>query len=161
MTNSEAIEKLDLMAQLMASWIGEWEEHVLIHGTPLDEAQLADATRIGVKHPQKVKLLKVPSIPMPPYPVIHSTFVETKIFHPNAFAFCARYGLLIRSCSWGQRHWVAHELAHTAQYERSGGIDSCVRQYLYECLTVGYENSSMEKEADAAVENLLKTDAAT
>jgi hypothetical protein len=42
---------------------------------------------------------------------------------------------------------IAHELVHAAQYERLGGILPFLRQYLVECLTIGYANAPMELEA--------------
>ena len=41
-----------------------------------------------------------------------------------------------------------HELAHTAQYERLGGILPFLREYLFECLTSGYSEAPMEQEAN-------------
>jgi hypothetical protein len=41
---------------------------------------------------------------------------------------------------------VIHELGHTAQYERVGGFEPFLRQYLFECLTIGYPEAPMEQE---------------
>lgn len=60
-----------------------------------------------------------------------------------------RYGIFIREDCWRNRALIAHELAHTAQYERLGGIEPFLRQYLGECLTVGYLNAPLEREASA------------
>ncbi len=65
-----------------------------------------------------------------------------------------RYGIFIRSDCWGEHGLVAHELAHTAQYERLGGIRPFLRQYLLECLTIGYPAAPMEQEAIAAASRL-------
>ena len=46
---------------------------------------------------------------------------------------------------------IAHELVHVAQYERLGGIEPFLRQYLRECLTVGYDESALENEARSIV----------
>ncbi|HRJ72181.1 MAG TPA: hypothetical protein PLS03_08140 [Terrimicrobiaceae bacterium] len=42
---------------------------------------------------------------------------------------------------------IAHECVHTAQYERLGGFRPFLRQYLEECLAVGYDESPLELEA--------------
>ena len=44
---------------------------------------------------------------------------------------------------------IVHELAHSAQYERLGGILPFLRRYLFECLTVGYAAAPLEVEAIA------------
>jgi hypothetical protein len=48
---------------------------------------------------------------------------------------------------WGDRRLVAHELAHTMQYERLGSVRAFLRQYLVECLTTGYAGAALELEA--------------
>ena len=40
---------------------------------------------------------------------------------------------------------VVHELGHTAQYERLGGFEPFLRQYLSQCLTIGYPEAPMEQ----------------
>ena len=43
---------------------------------------------------------------------------------------------------------MAHELVHTTQYERLGGIEAFLRPYLLECLSApGYPHGPMEQEA--------------
>jgi hypothetical protein len=39
-----------------------------------------------------------------------------------------------------------HELGHTLQYERLGGFEAFLRQYLFECITIGYPAAPMEQE---------------
>jgi hypothetical protein len=54
----------------------------------------------------------------------------------------------VRSDFRGDRRLVIHELAHTRQYERLGGIRPFLREYLYECLvTPGYPFGPLEQEA--------------
>ncbi len=76
------------------------------------------------------------------------------VFTPATCGLTLRYGIFVRSDCWGDRNLVAHELAHTAQYERLGGIEAFLRQYLFECLTIGYPEAPMEQEAIAAVSQL-------
>jgi hypothetical protein len=58
-----------------------------------------------------------------------------------------RYGIYLRADESSDRELVAHELVHTGQYERMGGFLPFLRQYIYECLTVGYCASKLEQEA--------------
>jgi len=60
-----------------------------------------------------------------------------------------QYGIFIRLDCWRDRALIAHELVHTAQYERLGGILPFLRQYLFECVTIGYPEAPMEQEAIA------------
>ncbi len=58
-----------------------------------------------------------------------------------------RYGIYLRSDHWNHRSTIVHECVHTAQYERLGGFLPFLRQYLQECVTIGYPAAPMEQEA--------------
>ena len=47
-----------------------------------------------------------------------------------------------------------HELVHTSQYERLGGFEAFLKQYLYECITIGYPAAPLEQEAILMAEEL-------
>ena len=57
-----------------------------------------------------------------------------------------RYGIFIRSDCRFNRAMVVHELGHTAQYETLGGFEPFLREYLFQCLTIGYPEAPMEQE---------------
>ncbi|HEY3332980.1 MAG TPA: hypothetical protein VGK19_23305 [Capsulimonadaceae bacterium] len=44
---------------------------------------------------------------------------------------------------------VAHELAHVAQYERLGGVGPFLKEYISQCIQIGYDNAPLEVEARA------------
>ena len=67
-----------------------------------------------------------------------------------------RYGILIREEHWGDRRLLIHELAHVAQYERLGGFREFLKQYLEECINLGYPLGDLELEAKQA-ESLAST----
>ena len=69
------------------------------------------------------------------------------LISPLTIGLTLRYGIYIRADHWGDRRLVMHELAHTAQYERLGGFEGFLRQYLGECLTIGYPEAPLEQEA--------------
>jgi len=57
--------------------------------------------------------------------------------------------MALQSDSWGERRLVVHELAHAAQYERLGGFQAFLEQYLSECITLpGYPFGPLEREAN-------------
>jgi len=49
-----------------------------------------------------------------------------------------------------------HELVHTHQYERLGGIEPYLRQYLTERQTFNYPNNPLEVEAWQLATNILR-----
>jgi len=115
--------------------------------SPLTPAQLTDARKIGVVHPEKVRLLAVPTVPRPEHPTLRAAADATQLISPYTAGLTLRYGIFIRVDCWGDRRLVFHELVHTAQYERLGGVQSFLRQYLFECLTIGYPAAPLEQEA--------------
>jgi hypothetical protein len=136
------------------AWIARHERRILTTGVPLNAAQQADATALGIAHPDRVRLLAVPRVPLPlswlkryARSLVGTSFAQTS-------GLTARYGIYLRAEEAADRQLLAHELAHTRQYERLGGIRPFLHQYLTECLTAGYLAAPMEEEARLAALNL-------
>jgi hypothetical protein len=135
-------------------WIARQEQRILAAGVALSDRSLADACAIGVGNPERVRLLRIQTVPLPGGPMVR--FVGKAIGAPweHTAGLTAQYGIFIHDAFWGDRRLVAHELAHTAQYERLGGVRPFLRRYLHECLTVGYSASPLEFEAIEAAARL-------
>jgi hypothetical protein len=136
---------------LAANWASEQEQRILREGVPLSDREISDARAVGVKEPERVRLLPIEAIPSPAHPVLRAACQATDFVPAAPRGLTLHYGVFVRSDCWGDRALLVHELVHTAQYERLGGIEPFLRQYLIECATVGYSKSSMESEANAAV----------
>lgn len=143
-----------LLVPLAAAWAGEQERVILRDGTPLPPSGIVNAKKIGVAHPEKVRLLKVASIPIPEDPLLRTAAETTGLISPKTAGLTVRYGIFIRADCWGNRQLVFHELVHTSQYERLGGFQEFLQQYLYECITIGYPGAPMEREAILKTANL-------
>lgn len=65
-----------------------------------------------------------------------------------------RYGIFVRADCREDRDLLLHELVHTAQYERLGGIVAFLRKYLFECTTAGYGAAPLEEEAIAVARRI-------
>lgn len=139
---------------LAVKWATAVECRILREGVPLSEQGLSDARVLGVREPDRVRLLALARVPMPRNLTLRAAAAAIQFLTPATCGLTLRYGIFIRSDCWGDRNLVAHELAHTAQYERLGGIEAFLRQYLSECLTIGYPDAPMEQEAIAAVSRL-------
>ncbi|MCF7788503.1 MAG: hypothetical protein K9N47_20445 [Prosthecobacter sp.] len=140
-------EQFEELLPLAADWAEQQEAHILASGVCLSPAQVSDAQRVGVAHPEQVRLLAVASIPTPEHPVLRAAGEATALISPFTAGLALRYGIFVRSDFVGDRFLVAHELVHTAQYERCGSFGAFLRQYLHECLTIGYPDAPMEQEA--------------
>ena len=141
-------EQFEMLLPLAGAWAAEQERTILQTGVALIESQLADARRVGVVRPERVRLLRVTQIPMPTDPELAAVAAATRLISPATTGLTTRYGILVRADCWGQRQLVVHELIHTSQYERLGGFEAFLRPYLLECITPpGYPNGPMEQEA--------------
>jgi hypothetical protein len=140
-------EEFEILLLLASAWVEECERAVLRDGVLLDEVQVNDALAAGVAHPKRVRLLKVPQVPLPEHPALLKLCESTRAITLHTRSLSARYGILVKADHWGERELIVHELVHTSQFERLGGIRPFLQQYLQECLTVGYPQGPMEQEA--------------
>lgn len=117
-------------------------------GVPLTDSLLADARRIGVQRPERVRLRVVNQVPggMPDW--LRKALQPLGLCSPLTSGMSLRYGIFVRSDCWGDQRLVRHELVHTQQYERLGGFWPFLRSYLFECLAEpGYPFGLLEQEA--------------
>jgi hypothetical protein len=134
---------------LAVKWVGSMEKRILRQGVPLTELETADARVIGLREPDRIRLLPLSRAPVPNDPVLQASAAAIRFLTPATRGLALRHGILLRSDCWRDRGLIAHELVHTAQYERFGGIEPFLRQYLLECLTEGYPRAPLEQEAIA------------
>jgi len=147
-------QEFNVLLPLACAWAIEQERMILRDGVPLSPAQTTDAKSIGVVHPEKVRLLKVAHIPIPDNPALRDAANAIQLISPGTGGLTLRYGIFIRADCWDDRRLVFHELVHTLQYERLGGFQEFLRQYLFECITTGYPAAPMEQEAISATARL-------
>ncbi len=145
--NTATQKKFEALLPAACAWAEEQEHIITSYGVPLSSLQTADAIKIGVDHPEKVRLLRVPRIPFPSHRALCTAADASRLMSPLAGGLTLRYGIFIRADCWGDRELVCHELVHTAQYERLGGLQQFLKKYLYECVTIGYPAAPMEQEA--------------
>ena len=146
-TNVITREQFKVLLPLVSAWAADQESVILRDGVPLSSAQLTDAKCIGIAHPEKVRLLKIARIPIPNNPALRDAGNAIQLISHRTAGLTLRYGIFIRADSWDDRRLVFHELVHTLQYERLGGFQEFLRQYLFECITVGYPAAPLEQEA--------------
>ncbi|MEK0337212.1 MAG: hypothetical protein QQN41_07250 [Nitrosopumilus sp.] len=140
-------EQFQLLLPLACKWAEQQEISIQQNGIGLTHSQIEDATRVGVKYPEKVKLLQVSTIPIPEEPALASATQATQLITTNTVGLTLRYGIFVRSDYWNNRQILVHELVHTSQYERLGGILPFLQKYLTECISIGYPAAPMEQEA--------------
>ncbi len=150
-------KRFPVLLPVAVAWVRRQERRILLDGVPLNKVEIADATAVGVLEPARVRLLPVKLVP---WPGASGLRAAAKVLGFNTGATCGLtlgYGIFIREDCWRHRALIVHELVHVAQYERLGGIEPFLRQYLGECLTVGYLNSPLEREASDTIASRFGT----
>ena len=141
------LNAMPVFLPLAVKWASQQERKILLAGVPLTEPHFSDARLMGVTHPEKIRLLKVARIPIPAGRLLRSAATLTGLISAETAGMALRYGIFIRADCWDDRRLIAHECAHTAQYERFGGFAEFLRRYLRECLEDGYPAGPLEQEA--------------
>jgi len=139
---------------IATAWVKRQQQLILAAGVPLNEEQLADAAAAGVAHPERVRLLRVNAVPSLRLRSLRALAQKLGLLSSRTTGLTAGYGIFIRQDFWRDRALLVHELAHTAQYERLGGITPFLRDYLRECLVEGYPFGPLETEAAAAAREI-------
>ena len=153
--NRWLIEQFQFLLPLAVRWADEQEKEILEKGVALTAEEAADAHAIGVEDHERVRLLQVKTVLRPKNKVLSAACDAIDFLTSKTRGLTLGHGIFIRADCWRDRALIAHELVHTAQYERFGGIEPFLRQYLMECLTVGYAASPLEQEALAVSARLF------
>jgi hypothetical protein len=145
----EIVEELEELLPLAAQWVTEQRQRALCAGVPLSETELADARAVGVQNPERIRLLRVETIPVPAHPMLRAAAVAMRFLPTSPRGLALDDAIFVRADYWRDRSLIAHELAHTAQYQKLGGILPFLRTYISQCAIVGYPNAPLELEAEA------------
>jgi hypothetical protein len=146
-------QAFEALFPLACTWAKE-QEKVIFEGVGLTAAQRADAGRVGIVSPGRIRLMKVEQIPLPVHPALRSAGKEAGLLPPDTAGLTLGYRIFIRAPFWGVRELVVHELVHVRQYEQLGGFEPFLKQYLWECVTRGYLHAPMEQEARSMTERI-------
>jgi|SRR6266403_906960 len=124
------VKDFDRLASMAGEWAQSQEAYILKHGVPLAKDQVADARRVGVKDPGRVRVLVVDRIPLPGDKDLADAARRAQIITDASRAVGIGHGIIIRADSWQNRELLLHQLVHVAQCERSGGLEPFVSEYL-------------------------------
>ena len=149
MDRHSTIDQLEELLPLAAQWAAAQERRVLCEGVPLSKIELADAKKIGVRNPERIRLLRVDAVPVPAHPMLRAAAASINFITAAPLGLALDCGIFVRADHWRDRALIAHELVHAAQYQRLGGILPFLQTYIVQCATVGYRNAPLELEAIA------------
>jgi hypothetical protein len=136
-----------LLPRILA-WANAQAAHIACQGTPLNAAGLTLANRVGVTHPERIRIRTVPTVPAPEDPELRQIAIEQSLIGPHTAGLTLGYGIFIVDGYLTSR-LLAHECRHVYQYEVAGSIDAFLPVYLKQIAEVGYERASYEVDARA------------
>ena len=136
-------------------WLRYNEKIALRLGRELNDEELAWAEQLQMLHPEKIRVLHVTRIPSP-VPQFIENFIQKRGFPVgNAAGMCMRYGIYVVEKYSHSKSLLAHEMVHTHQFERLGGMWYFLREYLYQTMLLGYINAPLEHEANAKAKQVI------
>src|SRR5437773_11310750 len=97
MDGQTPIDQLEELTALAAHWAGEQERRVLCEGVPLSERELADAEIIGVRHPGRVRLLRVEAVSVSAHPMLTAAAASSHFFTAAPRGLALESGCIVRS----------------------------------------------------------------
>jgi len=140
------LNSLPSLLPLAYTYAESHEALILERGIPLTAAELDDARRAGVQQPEKIRRLRVGSIPEPENQAILQAAKRSGLFQNGSSGLTLGHGIYLRDDAWNSRVILVHECVHVGQYERMG-LRSFLDAYLRECIDPGYPFGPMEQEA--------------
>src|SRR5260370_20834809 len=138
MERQTTIDQLEELLPLAAQWAAAQQQRVLSEGVPLYKKELADAKAIGVRNPERVRLLRVEAIPVPAHPMLKAAAASIRFLTAAPRGLALDNGIFVRADSWRDRALIAHELVPTPQFQLLGRIPPFVPSYNFRIATVGY-----------------------
>jgi len=135
-------------------WARETDQKGLNDGVPLNEKERLLASEIGIKHPEKVRIVYVDQVPYPYENFVLKVFGEAVGLVGEGIVNNAQvfgYSIYARKDFVLNKPKLAHELVHVLQIERTS-LDDIVTQHFFDMAEYGYDKAPLEVEAVTANE---------
>lgn len=140
-------------ACIAAPWAWYHERIIHARGRSLTHEEFELSKKIGIRYPGRVKVMVVDHIPNPIRQYRHC-FSDglAKKWIADIGGITFRHGIYVTRQYADSVSLLAHELVHVRQYEEADSIWVFMREYIRQCLVLGYYNAPYEVEArrDAA-----------
>ena len=144
--NKTLLKLLGIVMPIALRWCERQQRAVLTSGQPLTRVEVEIAKRVGVFHPERIRIKLCEKIPRPTDSIL-STLSKLVGYEWSNFAgLTLGYGIYIRKDAFSLE-LISHEFRHVRQFEQAGSLTAFLTQYITEVLTYGYWNAPLEVEA--------------
>lgn len=137
------------LASKMLGFYNRSEARLLAEGRPLSPEERALAREVGVRHPERVRVVVTADLPWPQDSALRREATRLGLDRLAEAGRAMGYAVLLKPSVVGELQALVHELAHVAQME-SLGRELFLRRYFAELERVGYRCSPLERQARAA-----------
>lgn len=128
------------------AWYQQAERELLPKGRQLTKAEQALARQLGVKRPEKVRVLALETFPLPADKTLRTEAERYGMGSKLEAGRTMGYAILLKTPYADNQQLLAHELVHVQQIERMSS-KAFVERYLLEMEMLGYARSPLELEA--------------
>lgn len=125
----------------LTGWVARHQRHILSKGERLTLEQKKALSDVGIVDLDKIRVCYVDQVPLPSQDRIG------KAFGDDALALCLNHGIYIRKDAKDVVALLRHEVTHTFQYYRYGGIRNFLAEYIRQFKQHGYDRMPLEREA--------------
>lgn len=142
---------MDLNAELprllpkAVAWGEERERQVLAAGAPLSKRMQAVAVRVGVLHPDKIRLELVDRMPGPDDPELREAVQQMGLIGASSAALTFGYAITITRSQYNAR-LVSQQCRRVHHYERAGSIAFFLSEYLRQVVDHGVWDAPFEED---------------
>src|SRR5690606_32872508 len=102
--------------------------------------------RVGVAHPERIRVLEVPTLPLPSDPELKDAVLGAGLLGPEMASLTFGYSVYVCR-GHGHIRLLSHEFRRVQQYESAGSIAEFLPVYLEQIAAVGYQSAPLEVDA--------------
>lgn len=130
------------------AWAEEQATFIAEEGRPLSASLFDVAQRVGVAHPERIRVLEVPTLPLPSDPELKDAVLGAGLLGPEMASLTFGYSVYVCR-GHGHIRLLSHEFRRVQQYESAGSIAEFLPVYLEQIAAVGYQSAPLEVDARA------------
>lgn len=141
-----------LLPLLLPRAIARAEEQArlgLLEGKALDDAGVDLARRVGVQHPERIRVLAVDNFPLPSDPELRQAAIQTGLLAADGLGLTLGHAVFLRRGHETEARLQRHEFRHVRQCEQFGSLAEFLAEYLSQIVQVGYAQAPLELDARA------------
>jgi hypothetical protein len=140
---------LPLTTPFVAAWAAWQSNRIARLGSPLSPAEREVAAAVGVRAPERIRVMLVDRIPFPGGGVLDRLALRWGLPGPHVDGLTLGHGIFLRRHAATLR-LLAHECRHVQQVEEAGSLTRFLADYLRQVAHHGYEDAPFEIDARLA-----------